>query len=244
MAKKTIYEFAINKEREVRVEKQRVNDNQETETVVVTEKQDIPVRFAIEKPTRKLADKAELFYSVQLSKAIKAGIVTKAMLVKKYADNGGALSEEETTELLKKMRDIQELENEYKLVATSEDEDKAEKLKSIEKNIAVLRRDLINLESSLQSVYEHTADAKAERDTLIWYVIQLSKIVDEEGNRVDFFSGLNYEEQLEDFYNKYESDDLFDVEAAATLSRAVGFWFYSQDASQDDIEKFVVNDEV
>lgn len=236
-----IYEFKINKKVKKQVETKRTSKDGEEETVLSNRTVNSPVKFIIKKPTRRLADEAELFYSIELSKAIKMGIVTKAMLIKKYADNGGALSEEESKQLLKSMKKLHDLENEYKLIEGTKN--KAEKKRSEEVlvEIVTLRRELQDLESSLQSVYQHTADAKAEQKTLLWYAINLSKIIGEDGESQDFFEGLDFEEKLEDLYNKYETEEGFDFEAASTICRVVGYWFYNQEAKPEKIKEFIEN---
>lgn len=244
MAMKNIYEFTINKSEKKKIEVERKNKKTgEVETVIQNKTVKTPVKFVVKKPTRRLADEAEVFYSVELSKAIKMGIVTKAMLIKKYADNGGALSEEESKDLLKSLKKLNDLENEYKLVVTTKDKKKEERQKELELEISTLRRDMINLESSIQSVYQHTADAKAERETLLWYVINLSKVEGEDGELKDWFNGFDYEEKLEDFYTKYELEEGFDFEVVAKLSKIIGYWFYAQDSSKENIDKFVDGDE-
>jgi hypothetical protein len=244
MAMKNIYEFTINKSEKKKIEVERKNKKTgEVETVIQNKTVKTPVKFVVKKPTRRLADEAEVFYSVELSKAIKMGIVTKAMLIKKYADNGGALSEEESKDLLKSLKKLNDLENEYKLVVATKDKKKEERQKELELEISTLRRDMINLESSIQSVYQHTADAKAERETLLWYVINLSKVEGEDGELKDWFNGFDYEEKLEDFYTKYELEEGFDFEVVAKLSKIIGYWFYAQDSSKENIDKFVDGDE-
>lgn len=234
-----IYEFTLNKKVKKQVEKTRKTKDGEEETVLSSRTVNSPVKFIIKKPTRRVADEAELFYSIELSKGIKMGIVTKAMLIKKYADNGGALSEEESKQLLKSMRDLHDLENEYKLLEATKN--KAEKKRSEEvlTKIVVLRRELQDLESSLQSVYQHTADAKAEQKTLLWYAINLSKIIEEDGEPQDFFEGMDFEEKLENLYDKYEAEEGFDFEAASTICRVVGYWFYNQEAKPEKIKQFI-----
>ena len=239
MAKENIYEFKVTKSEKRPVETKRKNKKGEEETVTTNKTVKVPINFVIQKPTRRISEEGEVFYSVQLSKAIKMGIVTKAMLIKKYADSGGALSEEEGKELLKGMRDLNDLENEYKLLnATSKKEEK-EKIEEVETKIQILRRDLVNLESSLQSIYSHTADAKAERETLVWYIINLSKVLDEEGKPSKYFKGIDYQEQLEDFYDKYEDEENVDFEVVNKLSKIIGYWFYSQYSTKKDIEDFL-----
>ena len=240
MPKENIYEFTVKKSEKKQVETKRKNKDGEEETVTTNKTVKVPVTYVLQKPTRRLAEDAEVFYSVQLSKAIKMGIVTKAMLVKKYQDSGGALSEEETRELLKGIRDLNDLENKYKLLhATGENEEEKEK---VGKDIQTLRRDLIALESSLQTVYQHTADAKAERETLVWYIINLTKVLDENKKPKEYFDGIDYDEQLEDFYNKFEDESTDDFAIVNKLSKAVGYWFYAQSSTQKDIDKFLKED--
>jgi len=243
MAKETIYEFTIEKPEVKQVETQRKNKAGELETILSNKTVKSPVKIVVQKPTRRMADDAEVHYSIQLSKAIKMGIVTKAMLIKKYADNGGALTEDESRELLRSLKKLNELENEYKLIATST-KDKANKSRSkeLEAEIILLKRDLQALESSLQSVYQHTADAKAERSTLMWYVINLTKQEDKDRGLVSFFEGMDFEEQLEDFYDKYELNEGFDFDVVSKVSKIIGYWFYAQESTKEDIEKFIEDD--
>lgn len=242
MAKENIYDFKVKKSEIRQVESKRKNKKGEEETVTTEKKVKVPVTFVIERPTRRISEEAELFYSIQLSKGIKMGIVTKAMLVKKYQDSGGALTENEAKDLLKGMRDLNDLENEYKLLNSTEKKENKKRIEEVETEMQSLRRDLVNMETSLQSVYQHTADAKAERETLAWYTINLSKFIDQGGKPQNYFEGLDYEEQLEDFYNKFESEDETEVEIVTKLSKIISYWFYSQSSTRKDIEKFLEED--
>ena len=244
MAKNNIYEFTFDKKEKKKVEVERKNkETGEVETILQNKTVKTPVKFIIKKPTRRLADEAEIYYSIRLSKAIKMGIVTKAMLIKKYADTGGALSENESKNLLKSIKELNDLENEYKLLkATNKDKDE-KRITELELEISKLKRHMIDLESSLQSVYQHTADAKAERETLLWYVVNLAKYVDENEEELDWFEGLDAEEKLENFYEKYDTEEGFDFDVVSKISKIVGYWFYAQESSPEQIDKFIKRDE-
>lgn len=243
MAKEIIYEFTIKKSEVKKVETQRKNKDGEEETVLSNKTVKTPVKIVVQKPTRRMADDAEVHYSVELSKAIKMGIVTKAMLIKKYADNGGALTEEESKELLRSLKKLNDLENEYQLILGTKDKDKKKKADELEVQIISLKRDMQALESSLQSVYQHTADAKAERSTLMWYVVNLVKKETSDKSLVSFFDGVDFEQQLEDFYDKFESEKGFDFDVVSKVAKIVGYWFYSQEATKEDIDKFIKSNE-
>ena len=243
MAKEYIYGFTLKKKVKKQVETKRKNKDGEEETVLSNRTVSVPVKFFVKKPTRRMADEAEVFYSVQLSKAIKMGIVTKAMLIKKYADNGGALSEEESKQLLKSLKKLNDLENEYKLCSVKKTKESKERAEELILEIITLKRELQELESSLQSVYQHTADSKAEKEVLLWYAIQLAKFSEDGEEEKPFFDGEDFEEQLEDLYEKYEVDESFESEATSKICKVVGYWFYNQTAEKKDIEKFIKEDE-
>ena len=123
---------------------------------------------------------------------------------------------------------------------TKESEKRGEEL---ELEIITLKRELQELESSLQSVYQHTADAKAEKEVLLWYAIQLARFSEGEEEEKSFFKGIDFEEQLEDLYEKYEVDESFESEATSKICKVVGYWFYNQTADKEAIEKFIKQDE-
>jgi seryl-tRNA synthetase len=165
------------------------------------------------------------------------------MLIKKYADTGGALSENESKNLLKSIKELNDLENEYKLLKATKKKEDEKRIEELELEISKLKKHMIDLESSLQSVYQHTADSKAERETLLWYVVNLAKYVNEDGDEVDWFEGFDSEEKLESFYEKYDTEEGFDFEVVSKISKVVGYWFYSQESSPEDIDKFIKKDE-
>ena len=243
MAGENIYEFTLKRKVKKQVETKRMGKDGEEETVLSNRTVSVPVKFFIKRPTRRMADEAEVFYSVQLSKAIKMGIVTKAMLIKKYADNGGALSEEESKLLLKSLKKLNDLENEYKLCVVKKTNESKKKSEKLALEIVTLKRELQELESSLQSVYQHTADAKAEKEVLLWYAIQLAKFSEDGDEEQKFFQGMDFEEQLEDLYEKYEVEESFESEATSRICKVVGYWFYNQNADKKAIEEFIKEDE-
>lgn len=233
---KNIYEFVVDKKTKEQVETVRKNKDGEEETVTKNKTVTVPVKFIVKKPTRRMIDAAEEFFAIQLSKNVKKGIVTKAMLSKKYADTGGTLTEDEGKEMIRAVQRSNELSNKIqKLIALKADKNEIDKL---EEELLVTRKNLIELENSLQGVYQNTADARAERSTLIWYVIHLSKYVDEAQEK-DFFKGVIYEDRLEDLYEKDESDDSFTNEALNKLMRAVSYWHYTGDSDKEKIDEFI-----
>jgi hypothetical protein len=222
-----IYTFKLNKTTKEKVEVSRKNkETGEEETVIQNKNINVPVEVVLHKPSRRMIDEAEIFYAVEMSKAVKKGILTKAMLVKKYADTGGTLTEDETTDLLRVMKDYNDLKNEYQLLKSKKEDEKRQK--ELEVQMLKTNRQILELESALQGVYQHTADARAERSLIMWYIINLSNV------KIDG--------QVEDFYDKDENGEKYEKTIIDNLMKATSFWFYNQNATQKEIDEFIKYD--
>lgn len=166
------------------------------------------------------------------------GIVTKAMLIKKYADTGGALTEKEVKDMVKKIQESNEIANKIQLLSSTNKKDNEEEIESLSGELLVLRKDLTDIEMSIQGVYDHTADARSERAMLLWYTIQLAKKI-EDGEEKDFFDGLMYEDQLNDLYEKDENGSDIEKEALTNFLSVVSYWFYNNEITEEQIKDFL-----
>ena len=113
MAFKELYTFTLETEKEVEKTHTRTNKKTGEKTTVtkkVTEK--IPVDVKIKRPSRREMEDAELEYSVEMSRCVKKGILTKAMLYKKYSDTGGVFSESDAQDYGKLFKEVLNLQNE------------------------------------------------------------------------------------------------------------------------------------
>lgn len=239
MKTKHIYKFTATKSEKKQVEVNRKNkETGETETILQNKTVKTPVEFVVKKPSRRIIDEAEAQYAIELSKNIKKGIVTKDMLVKKYADTGGSLTEEETKDTLRSLQRSNEIANKIQMLSAVDKEKNKSEIEELELELVQIRKGLIDVEMSVQSVYEHTADARAERSMLLWYTVQLSRTI-ENNEEKNFFNGILYEDQLNDLYEKDEEGEDFEKEALAKLMLVISYWFYNNNATEKDIEEFI-----
>ena len=239
MAKGYIYKFTLETKEKKKVEVERKNkETGEMETVVQNKTVKTPIEFVIKKPTRRIMDEAEAQYAIEMSNNIKKGIVTKAMLVKKYADTGGTLTEAETKDMVKKLQKSNETANKIQMLVAVDKKKNEKEIEELNSELLVLRKELTDIEMSMQGVYDHTADARSERAMLLWYTIQLAREIEDE-QEVLFFDGLLYEDQLEDLYKKDEDGDELQKDALSRIMAAISFWFYNNSATQEQIEAFV-----
>ena len=86
---KSLYSFNIYKTAEVEEDKQETITNDQGEQVTRTYKEkvkkQIPVEINILLPNRKQMQEADMEFSIEMSRCIRNGILTKAMLLNKYA---------------------------------------------------------------------------------------------------------------------------------------------------------------
>ncbi len=240
MDNKELYRFKVYEEKEVTKEDSTIDEVTGEETVVkkkVVEK--VPVEIVLKKPSRRQAEEADLEFSVEMSRCIKRGILTKAMLAKKYSDIGGAMSESESqklVELYQKSFDLQNENSRLDLISEKSDEI-LERMNKISQEIAESRSEIIEIESSYRALFDHTADTKAQNKVLLWYIINLTNIKRElDGDSKPYFRGKDFEEKLSDFYEKEEKSEDFHVRLVKKLSTFVAFWFFNQASTKEEFE--------
>lgn len=241
-----IYSFIFEKEEKVKRTETSTVKNPETgeeEEVSVTKEvsEKIPYRVIMKQPTRRQIEEAELEFSVEMSQCIKRGILTKAMLAKKYSDTGGLLAEEDAKALTKMYVKYGELSQESErknLKSDQNDEDRA-RLKEITGEIAELRKDIINVETSYSNLFNHTADARAENKVIQWYILNLTFLQKgDEEKTTPMFAGNDFEQKLQVYYEmEEEGDELYDI-VGGKIAALYSFWYYSSGAvMRDDFEK-------
>ncbi len=234
-----LHTFKIDRKVESKeTEKKKEKSGEEVE-VTKTVTNIVPTEFLLKKPNRKLYDEAELFYGVKMSEGIKAGLLTRNLLAKRYEDDGGAFSEAEKERYAELYTEIYNKENEYQRLQLNLD-NKKQGLKdelgdSIIGELAELRRELVEIENSQANIFDQTAENRAKNQTIMWWVLQLAhwKEHDHENGK-QFFEGKSYEERLA-AYDEYEdSDDEFLNESIRKLAFFVSFWYMGRATTSED----------
>jgi len=241
---KTMYEFQINEEKEI--EKIEETKNESGEDIKITRKikTNVPIKLAIKKPNRGLFDEAELFFGVRLSEGIKAGLLTRALLAKRFSNDGGVFSDLDKEEYTKLYIKLFELQNEFQKISLKEEKDRndSEKIeyKKIVKDIAETREKLQDYEFAQASLFEQTAENRARNKTIMWWVLQLSQVLDENGKLKDLFAGSSYEDKL-DAYDLVEEkeESSWERRALSKFVYLISFWYTGRASSQEEFEKLM-----
>ena len=111
--KKWLCDFKVDKPTEVKKTEPGHDKKGNPIDVTRTLKDKEPIRFSLQKPTRKHFEDGELYYAVKLSEGIKAGLLTTAQVAKRYENDGGVYTEYEKKRMRELRSDIAELQGEY-----------------------------------------------------------------------------------------------------------------------------------
>lgn len=243
MENKILYQFSLDKEVEKVVESTRKNKKTGEETITKRKvKKKEPVEVQIKRPNRRELEEAELEYSIEMSRCIKKGILTKAMLGKKYSDTGGLLSEEDSSNYAEMYKSALDLQNEYVRLETAKKRTEAQeaRFEKLKYEIATNRKDIVEFESNFQSLFDHTADVKAQNRVLLWYCLHLTYVYDEEKDKfVQYFEGEDFDEKIKSYYELEEAEDDFYWDLIKKVTTVVAFWYFNQASSQEEFEDLV-----
>ena len=240
---KELYSFSLDEEKEVEKTSTRKNKKTGEETTVTKKvKEKVPVVIKIKRPSRRELEDAELEYSVEMSRCVKKGILTKAMLYKKYSDTGGVFSEDDAKDYGILYKEVLDLQNEYVRLdmIDKKTDDQKEKLEKIKKTLAESRRKIIETETSMQSLFDHTADTKAQNRLLLWYTLMLTNIQREKDEQPEnYFKGKNFEDKLEDYYSKEDEASALYSEIIKKVTTVLAFWFFNQASTPEEFNKLI-----
>lgn len=244
VALREVYSFTVDKVEKVKVTEveERKNEDGTTEEVEVTKEVEeaVPYRVIIKQPNRREMEEAELEYSIEMSRCIKQGILTKAMLSKKYSDSGGLMAEEDASALTRLYMKFGEITNDLtRLTTKAKKTDKdEERIKKLSGQLGETRKEIVNMETNYASLFNHTADSRAQNKTVTWYLLNLSFLRrDNEESTEPIFKGETFQDKVDEYYRlEEEGSELYDI-ISSKLATYVSFWYYSAGAtSAEDFE--------
>ena len=243
MAFKELYSFTIDEEKEVEKVSKRKNKKTGEETTVTKKvKEKVPVQVKIKRPSRRDLEEAELEYSVEMSRCVKKGILTKAMLYKKYSDTGGVWSEDDAKDYGRLYKEIFDIQTEYVRLETVEKKTakQKEKVESLKEELSIKKRKIIDSETSMQSLFDHTADTKAQNRLLLWYTLMLTNIQREDDeDPKPYFIGDDFDKRIDDYYAKEDENSDFYGLLVQKVSTILAFWFFNQASTPEEFNKLI-----
>ena len=233
-------EFIIPKEEDVEVKESSTNDKGEKIEVTKTVKKTVNKEFVLKKPNRSLYDEAELFYGVKLSEGIKAGLLTRALLAKRFNNDGGVLSDGEKDKfasmymgLFEKQARLQKLELKRQKDLTKEEQKEKE---SIIEELGSYREEIQEFEMAQASLFDQTAENRARNKTILWWVLHLSYEKTGEDTYEEVFKGTDFDERLAAYDAYEEKEDEYLDEILKKFSYITSFWFVTKAETKEQLD--------
>lgn len=230
---KYLYETVIPREVESTIVEKRTENNQEIE-VKSKVKSIKDIKVAILKPNRKLFKEAELFYSKTLAHYLREGLMPHSLVAKRYANDGGPLTEAEIKRIEELRGQLRDLEKQFFAIVPDEKEtgvnaQKSEVLIKINK----INAEISSIQNAYSDIFDNTAEIKTRNDTIEWWSLFLIRLDEESYNRKEgeaaiyknFFGDGNYEDRLAKLETLEEKEDEFYTEVTKRLSYLVSFWY-------------------
>jgi len=234
---KKLYSFTLDKEATVDEEIVSQNENNETVKTIKKVKKMVPHNFFLAKPTRSLMNEAGLYYGVELSKGIRAGLLTIIQVEKRNENDGGVFSEiqkKKYQELYRELFDLNEKFQRYKL--DKENDKTSEDYKNLINKITEIQSKIQEYENLKMALYDHTAEIRARNMTITWWLLYLA-YKEESGKSISFFNGETLEQKFENYDLLNETNDPFIKQIIEKFVYAISFWTMYKSEKQEDFDE-------
>ena len=241
---KRLYTFTLQQVEQTKVEEKSTDKNGAEITTTKEVDQDVDRYIILKKPNRRLFDDAELFYGVELSKGIKAGLLTRALLQKRFSNDGGTMGEKEREEygqlysdVFDKQVELQKLSLIDKANRTPEEQ---ARYTSCQDFIREARGRIQEFEMQQSSLFDQTAENRARNRTILWWVLYLGyQINGEDEEETPFFGDGDYISRLE-LYDKMEEDENdWAAECINKFFYYVSFWYVSKTSDPQQFKDLI-----
>ena len=100
-----------------------------------------------------------------------------------------------------------------------------------------LRRQIVDMETDYASLFNHTADTKAQNRVILWYVLNLTYVAHGEEDPELFFVGKTFEEKEQKYYELDESNDELYGLIQGKLATFVSYWYFTAGVTREDLEQ-------
>lgn len=229
-----LYEFTVTEKTNKTVKKPQTIDGKDV-VVETTETVESPVKFLFKKPTRIDTREAELFYAMRVNYYIQEKkLMTRAMLLNKYSDNGGLISDSSSKELAKVQARLYEVQEELIVAGTQPKKAVKQKIKKLKDEFALLQNQIIELHQYKTSLFSLTAESKAETDLTTWFAVNFIYFRRENDDVQKMFGGSTFEEQENAYFELEENPTPIYSAAKEKIALTSALYAYNMGISAEE----------
>lgn len=226
---KILHQFKVNRETEKDVPVPEKDSAGNDITVLRKEKVTIPETYIIRKPNRQDYDEAEFFYDKLFSDNVRAGILTRSEIIKRFAD--------QDMEIKKVYDNYTAKEAEFQRLNLQEKtEENINKKNKVEQELLNILIDIQNFEVNKSSVFDRTAENRSRARTILWWILNLAYKKDGD-KETPLFAGNNYEEKLAEYDRLSEIGDKHFANVIQGYFYFIPAWYSGKLNSKEDFDK-------
>ena len=238
---KRLYEFVLKKKETVEKEVPDVNKDGEKITAKKTVEEEVEKKFFLRRPTRAMLDEGELYYGVELGKAIRAGMITRPLLHKRYTNDGGImndLQQKAFDEITKELREIYAQQEEINVIDEKKrTNNQKKKHKELEDKAKPYLETMRRYNMAEESIFEDTAESRARNKAILWWVLFMSYNDDE----TPFFDKGELEDRLEKYDEIDDGQDPFLTSVVAEFTYNISLWYFARPNSKEQFDELKKN---
>lgn len=217
----------------------------EFEQTLKSEGEDNIYKITIKNPTRSMISEADMFYSIQINKYIKMGLLTAEQLAKKQIDIGGVFSKEQQEQYSKIQALLSEKEEMLIRLISKKDttENEEERKKILRQDISILKTQLTDYEYIKNQVYEHTANSKARNDVILWWILNLTWVSKNESEPEQMFKGQDHESRKLKLDEMEDNEDELISEIFGKLAKIITLWYWMGITEKNELQEILKQEE-
>lgn len=198
-------------------------------------------------PTRSQLNDADMFYSIRLSKYIRDGLLTSEQIQKRQIDVGGTFTEEQQRQYTKfQVLLAEKRELLMRIMAKAPDqlaEEERERKRILSEDIGILIGQIQEYEFVRNTIFEHSANAKARNDVLLWWILNLTQFAEiVEGKEAEFkpmFTGEDFDSKKMSLEQMQDDESELLTSSFDELTRTVTIWYWMGVTDKTELSKLV-----
>ena len=234
---KRLYEFTLKKKEQFEKEVPDVNKDGEEITAKKTVEEEVEKKFFLRRPTRAMLDEGELYYGVELGKAIRAGMITRPLLHKRYTNDGGIMNELQQKAFDEITKELREIYAEQEVINQIDEKKRTnaqkKKHKELEDKAKPYLETMRRYNMAEESIFEDTAESRARNKAILWWVLFMSYNDDE----TPFFDRGDFDDRIEKYDEIDEGQDPFLTSVIAEFTYNISLWYFARPNSTEQFEE-------
>lgn len=245
MKNRYLYTFEVPKIEELEVVEKRMENGQEIK-VTKKEKKIVERKYGILAPKRSKVEEGEMYYAAKVSENIKNGILPSSILIRKFDEQGGFLSDSEmkyqnslrddSIEISKKVEELSKDLKAKEAPTEAEKKEHEDKLNILIDRYYDIQEELVKIQQSIDSFFEQSAEIKARNKTIIWWILNLCYDLNDDKEEM-FFKGKTLEDKLNSLDDLEESQEEFIAYLIKKFSYLTSYWFSSKISNAEQFKE-------